>query len=162
MQIEISTNFFTFGGSCNNAALLIQAKSGLRQYTHGLCWDAKFYLNVFTVSQSSGQKPQFWAKFDSYTDPLLPMRAKFGVLEQTHSLRLRAKFCLDRLWRRQNPHFTILLTSALCDDASCIWKTFGVWHLVSPLAALKIHRKPVPGNLNPHNSETLWTNPSKF
>jgi len=33
---------------------------------------------------------------DSCTDPLLPMRAKFGVLEETHSICLRAKFHLDR------------------------------------------------------------------
>jgi len=33
---------------------------------------------------SGGQKPQFWANVDiwgSCTNPLLPMRAKFGVLE---------------------------------------------------------------------------------
>jgi len=30
------------------------------------------------------------------TDPLLPMRAKFSVLEQTHGVRLPAKFPLDR------------------------------------------------------------------
>jgi len=39
---------------------------------------------VFIVSASGGQKPQFWANFDifgdSCTDPLLPMRAKCGVL----------------------------------------------------------------------------------
>jgi len=26
---------------------------------------AKFHLNVFTVSASGGQKPQFWANFDT-------------------------------------------------------------------------------------------------
>jgi len=30
------------------------------------------------------------------TPPLLPMRANLSVLEQTHGVRLRAKFCLDR------------------------------------------------------------------
>ena len=53
---------------------------------------------MFTVSASGGQKPQFWANFDifggSCTEPLLPMRAKFG--EQTHGTRLPAKFRLDR------------------------------------------------------------------
>jgi len=29
---------------------------------------------------------------DSCTDPLLPMRVKFGVLEQTQGLHLHAKF----------------------------------------------------------------------
>ena len=31
----------------------------------------------------------------SCTDPLLPMRMKFGVLKQTHGLRLHAEFRLD-------------------------------------------------------------------
>ena len=50
------------------------------------------------------QKPQFGANFDifgsSCTDRLLSMRAKFGVLEQTHGIRSSAKFSLDRfiLW----------------------------------------------------------------
>ena len=52
------------------------------------------------MSAAGGQKPQFLANSDtfgrSYTDPLLPMRAKFGVLQQTHGLRLCAKFRLDR------------------------------------------------------------------
>ena len=33
---------------------------------------------------------------DSCIDPLLPMTAKFSALEQTHSVRLRSKFRLDR------------------------------------------------------------------
>ena len=52
------------------------------------------------MSASGGQKPQFWTNFDTFggscTDPLLPMRAKFGALEQIHFTRLRAKFRLDR------------------------------------------------------------------
>jgi len=60
---------------------------------------AKFHLNVFIVSASGGQKPQFWTNFDifgvSCIDPLLPMRAKFGVLDQTHGLHLQAKFYRD-------------------------------------------------------------------
>ena len=44
-------------------------------------------------------KNQFLANFDifggSCTDPLLPMRAKFGVLEQTQGLHLQAKFHLN-------------------------------------------------------------------
>jgi len=32
---------------------------------------------------------------DCYTDPILPMRAKFGVLEHTHGLHLQAKFHLN-------------------------------------------------------------------
>jgi len=55
---------------------------------------AKFHMNVFIVSASSGQKSQFLANFDiwSCTDSLLLMRAKFGTLEQTHGICLRVKF----------------------------------------------------------------------
>jgi len=53
------------------------------EQTQGLHLQAKFHLNVFIVSVSGGQKPQFLANFDilggSCTDPLLPMRAKMGV-----------------------------------------------------------------------------------
>jgi len=80
--------FLRFEDSCNNGALLIQAKFCMRQY------------GVFIVLASIGQKPQLWANVDiwgdSCTDPLLVMRAKFGVLEQTHGLCLRAKFHLDQ------------------------------------------------------------------
>ena len=68
---------------------------------------------MFIVSASSGQKPQLWANFDifggSCTKPLLPMTAKFGVLHQTHGVRFRAKFCLDRFISSpsggENPQF---------------------------------------------------------
>jgi len=56
-------------------------------------------MNVFIVSASGSQKSQFWAKFDivgSCTDPLLRMTAKFSAVEQTHDMRLLAKFRLDR------------------------------------------------------------------
>jgi len=56
--------------------------------------------NVFIVLAFGSQKPQFLGKFwylgVSCTDPLLPTTAKFGAPEQTHSVRLRAKFRLDR------------------------------------------------------------------
>ena len=31
---------------------------------------AKFHLNVFIVSASNGQKPQFWANFDIFGAPV--------------------------------------------------------------------------------------------
>jgi len=72
------------------------------------------------VSASGGQKPQFWANFDiggggedSCTDPLLLMRAKFGVLEHSHGIRVRAKFRLDRFIFSpsggEKPQFLLLL-----------------------------------------------------
>ena len=39
---------------------------------------------------------KFWLFGGSCTDPLLPMRAKSGVLQLTHSTRLRVKICLYR------------------------------------------------------------------
>ena len=69
------------------------------EQTQGLHLQAKFHLNLIIVSASGGQKPQFWANCDifggSCTDPLLLMRAKFGVLEQTQGLHLQAKFRLN-------------------------------------------------------------------
>ena len=77
----------------------MRAKFGVLEQTQGLHLPAKFHLNVFIVSASGDQKPQFWANFDSFgrscTDPLIPMRAKFGVLEQTQGLHLSAKFRLN-------------------------------------------------------------------
>ena len=91
------------------------------EQTQGLHLQAKFHLNVFIVSASNGQKPQFWTNLDilggSCIDPLLLTRAKFGVLEQTQGLRLRAKFRLDRFilspsGGEKPPIFAIFSTSA--------------------------------------------------
>ena len=69
------------------------------EQTQGLPLQAKFHLNVFIVSSSGDQKPQYLANFDTFgrscTDPLLPMRAKFGVFEQTQGLHLPTKFHLN-------------------------------------------------------------------
>ena len=46
---------------------------------------------------------KFWHLGVSCTDLLLPMKAKFGMLEQTHGLRLDAKFRLDRLFWFMSP-----------------------------------------------------------
>ena len=81
---QFSANFDTFGRSCTDPLLLMRAKFGELEQTHGLHLPAKFHLNVFIVSGSGGQKLQFWANFDifcgSCIDALLPMRVKFGVL----------------------------------------------------------------------------------
>ena len=39
----------------------MRAKFGVLEQTQGLHLHAKFYLNVFIVSASDGEKPQFWA-----------------------------------------------------------------------------------------------------
>ena len=87
----------------------MRAKFGVLQQTQDLHLQAKLHLNVFIVSASGGQKPQFWANFvilgGSCADRISPIRAKFGMLHQTHGLRvygqthgirLLAKFRLDR------------------------------------------------------------------
>ena len=62
------------------------------EQTQGLHLQAKFHLNVFIASFSGAKKTQFRANFDilggggSCTDPLLSMRVKFGVPEQTQGL----------------------------------------------------------------------------
>ena len=89
-------NFDIFRSSSTDPLLPIWVKFGVLEQTQGLHLPAKFHLNMFIVLASGGQKPQFWANFDifggSCTDPLSPMRAKFGVLEQTQGLHLHAKF----------------------------------------------------------------------
>jgi len=73
----------TSGGSRTDRLLPIRVKFGVLEQTQGLDLYAKFHPNVFFVSASGGQKKQFWANFDFggfSTDPLLLMRAKFGVL----------------------------------------------------------------------------------
>jgi len=71
--------FWHFWGSCTDSLLAMRAKFGVLQHRQGLHLQAKFHLNVFIVSASGGQNPQFWANFGifggSCTDPLLPMRA---------------------------------------------------------------------------------------
>ena len=77
-------NFDIFRSSSTDPLLPIRVKFGVLEQTQGLHLPAKFQLKMFIVSAPCGQKPQFWANFDSFgrscTDPLLPMRAKFGVL----------------------------------------------------------------------------------
>jgi len=52
------------------------------------------HVNVYNVSASGGQKPRLWANFD-FWGTLVPMRVKFGVLEQTQVLHLHAKCHLN-------------------------------------------------------------------
>jgi len=77
-------NFGIFGGSFIDLLLPMRVKFGVLEQTLGLHLQAKFHLNMITVSAFCGQKPQFWANFDTFggcsTDPLSPMRAKFGEL----------------------------------------------------------------------------------
>ena len=93
------------------------------EQTQALHLHAKFHLNVFIVSASGGQKPQFWANFDifggSCTDPLLPMRAKFGLLEQTQGLHLYAKL-----------HLNVSIATASGSPKPQFWANFDFWGLL--------------------------------
>ena len=42
----------------------VKVKFGVLKQTDRLHLQAEFYLNVFIVSPSGGQKPQFWANFE--------------------------------------------------------------------------------------------------
>jgi len=122
-KVQFRPYFYILRGFCNNAALLIRAKFGMRQDTHGLSWHTKFHLNVFIVSASGGQKPQFWANSDiwgdSCSDPLLLMRTKFDVLEQTEGLHVHAKFHMDPSETRFY-HLGILW----CQHLMAIWESW--------------------------------------
>ena len=83
----------------------------------------KFYKKgelSFMVVASGDQKPRFWANFDTFgrscTDPLLPMRAKFGVLEQTQALHLPAKF-----------HLNVFIVSASGGKKPQFWTNFDIF-----------------------------------
>ena len=58
------------GGFCADPLLAMRVKFGVLQQAQGLRRHAKFHLNVFTVSASGGQKPQFWANFDFFGAPV--------------------------------------------------------------------------------------------
>ena len=110
----------------------MRAKFGVLEQTQGLHLTAKFHLNVFIVSASNGQKPQFWTHFDifggSCTDPLLPMRAKFGGLEQTQGLHLPAKF-----------HLNVFIVSASNGQKPQFWTNFDIFgaSCIDPLLPMR-------------------------
>ena len=109
----------------------MRAKFAVFEQTQGLHLLLKFHLNVFIVSACNGQKPQFWANFDifgsSCTDPILSMRAKFGVLLQTPGIGLPAKFRLDGSFC----HPVVAKYPTFCSN---FCRFFGLRHLVlSPI-----------------------------
>jgi len=94
--------------------------------TQSLHLHAKCNLNALILSASIGQNRNFGQILisrGSCTDPLLPMRAKFGALQQTNGVRLRAKFRIDQFilspsGGKKNPNFAVFWTSAFCGVAS--------------------------------------------
>ena len=131
---QFCANFDIFGSSCTDPLLPMRAKFGVLEQAQGRHLQAKYHLNVFIVSASGGQKPQFRGNFDIFgsccTDPLLPMRAKFGVLQQTHGVCLSAKFRLDRF----------ILSSCGCEKPQFL-PFFGLRHLVVSPVGSSLTRK---------------------
>ena len=119
-KLQFWANFDIFRSSSTDPRLPIRAKFGALKQTQGLHLPAKFHLNVFIVSASGDQKPQFWANFDifqsSSTDPLLPIRVKFGVLKQTQGLHLPAKF-----------HLNVFIVSASGGQKLQFWANFDIF-----------------------------------
>ena len=74
--------FLVGGGLRTDPVLPMMVKFGVLEQTQGLHLHAKCHLNVFIVSASGGQKPQFWQVdfWGSCTYLLLLMRAEFRVL----------------------------------------------------------------------------------
>jgi len=111
-QKQFWAKFDIFGGSCTDPFyrrgpnLVGYSRPKVYTYRPNFIW-------IVFMSASGGQKPQFWANFDifwgSCTNSLLAMRAKFGVLWQTHGLPLPKKFRLDRFILSscggENPNF---------------------------------------------------------
>ena len=54
----------TFRGSCTRLPFTDEAKFSVLEQTKRLHLHGKLHLNVFIVSASGGQKPQFWTNFD--------------------------------------------------------------------------------------------------
>ena len=113
-------NFFNLGDSCTDPLLPMRAKFGALEQTQGLHLPAKFHLNVFIVSASGDQKPQFWANYDTFgrscTDSLIPMRVKSGILEQTRGPHLPAKF-----------HLNMFIVSASNGQKPQFWTNFDIF-----------------------------------
>ena len=112
----------------------MRVKFDVLKQTERLHLEAKFHLNVFILSAPGGQKPQFWANFDFWGllyRPLLPMRAKSGVLPLTHCARLRVKI----------HSFRSVYSIALWLQKTLMFAVFGLRHTVA-------------GNLSKMNSGT--------
>jgi len=62
-------------------------------YTPNFMWMCSLYRLLVAKNHNFGQILTFWGLLYR---PLLPMRAKFTALQQTHGIRLLAKFRLDR------------------------------------------------------------------
>jgi len=133
-NVAILTKLPHFGGSCVQPQY--QARPNLAAnswptvyaYTPNFIWIRLLCHLPRTKKNNFGQNLSFGV---SYTQPPLPIMAKFGVLEQTHGVHLHAKFRLDDL----------LCRPLLAKNSNFVF--FGLRHFVV---------SPVNGNLRKLNT----------
>jgi len=121
-------HILTFGGSRTDPRLPMRVKFGVLEQIQALHLHAKFHLNVFNVSASGVQKPQFWANFDFW-----------GVLYRPPSTAEGPIWCAIA-----DPRYTLtcqISSRSIYSVALCWWKPpflpfFGLRHLVvSPIGS---------------------------
>jgi len=106
----------------------MRAKFGALEQTQGLHLQAKFHLNVFSVSASGGQKPQFSANFDIFWELLyrLPFTDEgqiwYPIADPRYTftceISSRSVYSVV-LWRRKTPIFAVFWSSAFNGVANC-------------------------------------------
>jgi len=117
---HIFGKFLTFGGSCIGPILPMRVKFGVLKQTEHLHLQAKFHLNVFIVSASGGQTPQFWANCDFcgllYRPPFTDDGQIWCAIADSQCTFLcqnsRSVYSIA-LWRRKPSIFAVLGTNFL-------------------------------------------------
>jgi len=93
---------------------MMRVKFGVLEQTQGLHCHAKFHLNLFIVSASGGQKPQFWANFDflgapvptPFTDPNVVCYIADPRYTFTCQISSRSVYSVALCWRK-TPIFAV-------------------------------------------------------
>ena len=101
----------------------MRAKFGVLEQIQGLHLQAKIHLNVFIVSVSGGQKPQFSANFDIFWELLyrLPFTDEGQIWypiadpRYTFTCEVTSRCLFCRPVAAQNPNFAVFWTSAFSD-----------------------------------------------
>jgi len=88
----------------------MRVKFGVLEQTQGLHCHAKFHLNVFIMSASGGQKPQFRANFDVFAAPVPTPFTDEGqmwcaIADPWHTLTCqissRSVYCVALCWQKK-------------------------------------------------------------
>ena len=104
----------------------MRVKFGVLEQTHGLHLHAKFHLNVFLVSASGGQKPQFWSNFDFSRAPVPTPLTNQGQIwcatanpryTLTCQISSRSVYSVALCWLK-TPIFAVFWTSAFSGVAN--------------------------------------------